>query len=913
MLRFKYIDFTQDIINRVVSENTTADTAFIFVSKKNLNIARKMLNNSHSLEGKKLTTIDELTSLLWSTDAPQLSDEHRYLLFYQSLDTKYKEKYGFDDYFSSLGFAKYFFDLFTECIHECIDFAHISDTLTASGNFLDWQRDIWDDMLGMYADYLHYIKNALIKQSDIITAEIHFDKIDSEFATYDHIIIVNQFYFTNAEKKIIHRLCENKTVTLYFQLPEALFDQKSLSVTDFSLHSLISTGVNVKKIHLYGATNDFVQMTAMLQNIKAHQIKHIICSDDANSSWQMFLPSSFSDTINNTQTIPITHTAIYQFLHHLHAILSAIHYVPQVKKQLIPLVNIFSAFSNHAFRKYFLPDSTESDLDAFFARLSRRNTLYIDPYNFSSVFSKDDHESIVTGMTAFIALLTAMLPLKQMSQLLDLFDNHSGICLDKISDTPATVNTDLHERLADRLSSLRDIDAKGVVADWKHIISASPAHPPIVPLLKYLLGYIRPINAVVHSSEKNQVEFLDLLDTRNLHIEKPLFLNVSEGVLPKAKSFDFLFNEHQREIIGLKTYNEIRTREKYYFFRTILCASQSHIIYIQDEDQNIDKSSFIEEILLNLLDIVSQTSWPDSGYIDFYSTENTSNTTPTAQKSENKDSFPAISADFQTDFTPQNTIRLNTYSLLNLLDEPMRWFINDYLSIGGAYTPAEPTLNELTIGLFAHKMIETIVYKLKKQDNVTLGEFKNCLNDDYLFSIFHELAYGYYLTAFPHDFTSDYFRDVLLPFAIARLQSFFCNGELSAVSDDSTIESELAPPEKLLLDTQDYKVYIAGRVDMLIHDPQSDIYYIIDFKTGHSDPIQLVIYDWLLSDSHKNHVLYFTNLFDTDETISTNSTKINIDTICEKLRSVLDKCKTDGYFAVKNSKYSYGFDKISRN
>jgi len=362
--------------------------------------------------------------------------------------------------------------------------------------------------------------------------------------------------------------------------------------------------------------------------------------------------------------------------------------------------------------------------------------------------------------------------------------------------------------------------------------------------------------------------------------------------------------------------------------------------------------------------LIEHITYPDSGYIDFYSSDadtingvknppylpsGFSKASPLSSKGicpspptdgERLPLVNTIPADFATDFTPPNTIKLNTYSLINLLDEPMRWYINDHLGFSHYTFPTEPTLNELTIGLFMHKMIETVVYKLNKhgenkrspsvgedgnrpetvgtafmpsEKKVSLGDFKQCLTEDFLYGVFHDLAYGHYLTVFPHNFTSDYFRDVLLPFAISRLQDFFCTGELSGVSDDSTLKAELSPPEKLLLDTPDYKVFIAGRVDMVIRDPHSNISYIIDFKTGHSDTIQLVIYNWLLGDAHENYKLYFFNLFSTEDTTPATSTKITIDTICENLRTVLDKCKTDGYYACKDSKYGYGFEEISRS
>ena len=60
----------------------------------------------------------------------------------------------------------------------------------------------------------------------------------------------------------------------------------------------------------------------------------------------------------------------------------------------------------------------------------------------------------------------------------------------------------------------------------------------------------------------------------------------------------FCSQKKQRQLLGLKTYEDVRRREKYYFFRLLLNSSVVTLFTQKNIEHNVEASSFLEEIKL---------------------------------------------------------------------------------------------------------------------------------------------------------------------------------------------------------------------------------------------------------------------------------------------------------------------------
>ena len=929
MITTKFIKFQENLIEIIIKSSLTDKTVIIFPSNKSRNLAMEALQEFWSFQDISMITMEDLYKLTSLSEKPLLQDAKRYLLFYKSLNPELKEKYNLADFFASISFSDQFFNLFKELREECVSLHTIEEKLISEGFFADWQQDTWLDMNQMYNEYSEFLKNTGF--NDLIFTEINYEAVKMFFSDFDNIIFANQFYFSNSEKHLIKLLSDNKNISLYFQLPEKLMNDNTLSVKDFTLSDLLENDIE-KKIYLYSAPNDFSMLKKAVDILETEKITTIVDYDFYKHSWFKLLSN---DKFSLPQGYSFQNSEIFQFFQTLLNLLNSMQYLENKKKFLLPLQDVFNAFNYNYFCKYFinLKDTNSdselilsNDLDIFFRKLSQKNYLYLDPYNIEKFLQMTDSEEIKNGFMKFSELFKKLLATEQMNQLIDLIDSENGIEIKKICSQDSIDYTDLIENFYETLSNIYTIEDFKIVTDWKEIFIHSPQQPVIKSLLKFFIDFIKPSVVSFESESQGKIHFITLVDTRNLKFDKILFLNVTEGILPKAKSIDFLFNEKQRQIIGLKTYDEVRLREKYYFFRTILCTENSHLFYIENEDENTEKSSFIEEIEIYLNKQLEKQKCTDCGYLDFYQIQKTD-----SLKIKEKLSslgFYLIPSDFEKDFKVPYTIKLNTYTYSELIRDPMQWFFNSNLGFKNFVYPEKDRLNPKITGIIAHALIEKIFRKLllsKADTSISLGIFKNALNDKNLDDIYQELIFEQYLYQFPHDFSGKYFQNILFPFIKRSIKLFFLEKEISALNDNSIVKMEFLLPESLFLQTSDYNVYISGKPDMLIMDNSNEQSknYIIDFKTGKVMKEQVFIYQWLLSKKIEKEreigladdSLYSLSFFSVLEPEAKNSMEAKNDSIeiyQEKLKYILDLCLQYGYFYPKGKSDREKFIDISR-
>ena len=924
MITYKFIHFNQNIIDSILQSALQDKTIIIFPSNNSRNLAMDSLQKIWAFQDISLITMDDLSDLTSLSEKPHIQDTKRYLLFYKSLNQKLKEKYNITDFFTSKLFCEQFIKLFTEFNDEHIDIQMIEEKLISQGFFADWQHEMWLDLVQMYGDYSSYLKPMAF--DDLIFHKPNYQAVTHFFSEYKHIIFANQFYFTESEKKLIRYLNGSKNITLFFQFPEIIFDKNTFSVKDFSLKDLLKDAqYESRKICLYASPTDFAQLNKMVEIIDREHITNIVDYDFYEHSWFKLLSN---EKFSLPQSYSFENSELFQFFKTMLNLLDSMQYVQPKKKFLFPLAEVFNAFNFPYFRDYFIcanyPIDNEhcvvpnTELDLFFRKLAQNGYLYFDPYNLSSMLKYTESEAITTGMTEFANLIKSIIEIKQMNQFIDFIDAESGIDIKQIANAEAIEKTDLLEKFYETLSNIYTIEEFGIVSDWKEIFPYKLNQPIIIPILRFFIEYIKPTKISFETTTQGKVHFLTLVDTRNLKYDKILFLNVTEGVLPKAKSVDFLFNEKQRKIIGLKTYEEIRLREKYYFYRIVLSSLESHIFYTENEDDNIDKSSFIEELQVYMHDKIEHHECKDKGYIDFYSTHVKS--IYCDDKKLNNLDFYLIPSDFEKDFAEPYTINLNTYSFLELLKDPMQWFIESNLKFKQFIYPIQDRLNALIIGNVIHKYLENIYNSLNKLptkegrksinsngvfspvNDITMGQFKAALKDENLNFIYEQFLYKY-----PHDFSGKYFESILFPYIKSSLQSLFYDGELSKLKDEAILQSEVELPKQLFLDTPDYKVYISGRLDMMIGD------CVVDFKTGAGNMKQLYLYEWLLKQNNcLEYNIFFFDVFTQTVRKIPKTRKITIEDLQNDLKETLDNCLKFGYFYPRSRTDRQEYQDISR-
>ena len=891
-MNFRFLDFTDDVINTVMEESTAEKTTIIFPNHNSKNIASQIMQDIWQFTDTNLVTMQDINELLACNEKPPLQDAKRYLMFYQSIKEEYKEKYNLPDYFTAMSFVNQFLNLFMECREECLEIDEIAEKLQTKSFLADWQEETWRDLLSIREDYQKYLHDTDF--DDLIFVPLNFETVEMYLAEYENIVFANQFYFTQSEKQLIKRLDKTKNITLYFQAPESMIDKEKLEMNKEIDISKIKTK---PKIHLYSATNDFSQLNKVIEVVDRENIQTIVDYDFFDAHWFRMLSN---ELFALPQTYPIENSEIYQFFKTLLNLLSEMKYVPTQKTLLIPLSDIFHAVNCSCFHDYFFQTELSVTMQLFH-KLAQRGILYIDPFNLKTIYDATDNADIIEGFTKFTTLIKNLLKIKQLNELIDQIDTNDGINIKNICRQDTLDFTNLLDTFYEKLANLYTIEEFEIVTDWKTIFHASPQKPLIVSILKFLIQFIKQEKVAFNTENTGQIRFTTLNDTRNIKYQKLLIMNATEGILPKAKAIDFVFNEKQRETIGLKTYSDVRAREKYYFLRAVLNSEQVHIFYTENEDENIEKSSFVEEIEIYCTENIKTEICDDIGYGEFYDNEN--DTEETIENAENMAdiNFYTIPANFDTDFAAPHIIRLNTYSIMEIIKDPMKWFINTNLAFRDQIYPEKDMLSPKIVGTIAHSFIERIYKKEIEHANtntITMKQFKEALHPKNCDKIFEEMIYGNFLYKFPHDFSGKYFENILYPFLKENILKFFLIDEMANIDDDSTIKMEFAPPETMLLKTDNYTVYIAGKLDMLITEdqPETTTHFIIDFKTGEENYSQLYIYQHLLQNMLENtdkqiiYKLKFFSLLNKDQKKAKENDCNSIEELIQKLKNALDIC-----------------------
>ncbi|MFH1898742.1 MAG: PD-(D/E)XK nuclease family protein [Candidatus Desantisbacteria bacterium] len=114
-------------------------------------------------------------------------------------------------------------------------------------------------------------------------------------------------------------------------------------------------------------------------------------------------------------------------------------------------------------------------------------------------------------------------------------------------------------------------------------------------LLEVFLYLIKGEQIYFEGSPLKGLQILGLLETRALNFDKVFILDVNEGVLPGAQSFDPLLPLPVRYSLNMPAYYQQEEIARYHFHRLVSCSKEVHIIY--QETEKMRRSRFVEKLV----------------------------------------------------------------------------------------------------------------------------------------------------------------------------------------------------------------------------------------------------------------------------------------------------------------------------
>jgi len=308
----------------------------------------------------------------------------------------------------------------------------------------------------------------------------------------------------------------------------------------------------------------------------------------------------------------------------------------------------------------------------------------------------------------------------------------------------------------------------------------------------------------------------------------------------------------------LKTYEDIRFREKYYFFRLVLNTEEITIFSQQNKEKNSDVSSFVEELKLNFPQLVvkdrERTENAEASYNLVYKKILLSALDYKVDFEEYKKiSFFTIPFDRDHD-TIESSLPLSNYTYSYLLDSPFAYYLKSVAKLDEELTD-EPLSHKL-IGSICHHLVEKTLLNSVMSDRAAQSSWErlkssvsNYLNRDNLaLHIFDDYYYQ-----IPHTYSYRYFEQFVLPVIIKGIIMFFSKLETRLYGElkDYDFMPEQTAKERQLGKASSDKpgIVLRGRGDLIINNKQDMTTHIVDFKTGKIENKaygdQLLIYELL--------------------------------------------------------------------
>ncbi len=423
---------------------------------------------------------------------------------------------------------------------------------------------------------------------------------------------------------------------------------------------------------------------------------------------------------------------------------------------------------------------------------------------------------------------------------------------------------------------------------------------------------------------KKGVRINSLLDTRNNQYDCLVFLNMTEGVLPTKRTSQFLFNEKQRQVLTLKTYEEVRLREKYYFQRLVLSAKKCYFLAIESIDEDISISSFLEELPLNKPNKTMRQA--DSGYGELFSQKEEGSLDSIDQE------FWRIRLGVEELTYGKSIMKLSYTRLKSLIDNPLYYLIHDWAKVDKREILEEPALDYRFVGIFAQDYVNHIVARVKdtfiNQKVYYKFQFmtKERLEEVYDSFLSRYTAKDYYI---PHNYSYNFLDKILKTALVEGMLYFFTivmhfKLNLSEKQIDLIPEVGFANGNKqnyktfIVEDENEYKLGLAvrGDADLRIENKEDENKFVIDFKTGgfYMDQLALYqyIYYWDDIDMGKEVKAGIYQILKQEWEPQKKTAKETISKLKLKVIQVLDEIAIDGFSLPTSLTKSDKFSQITR-
>jgi hypothetical protein len=870
MPEFRYIDLGKDV-NAASLQDLQNDSWLIYPTERSCREALQAFQQRRQPLNISFLSMEEFKQRVIYSDQVCLQDEKRLVCLYQAMTAEDKAAFHIDQYPDIVDWGQHFFELFEDLAEEQVDAEHLLARIESFEVFCqEWQVINYSRMLAILGQYRDFIaaKGFTDAILDKRIAHIHLSEGIRRF------IFVNQFYYSKLERSIINHLNELRLDSIIiYQGREDWLDKETLQSGEFNLAEAFPDTVLPFRLQVYETTNHWQMALAFLKDFRPEpgkeQTEHLII--DAQFLQQPYHKMFSKEHFRYPEPPQIHSTRLFHFLQIMGKGLENL--VVNSGRLMVRLDWLLQAIGMDGFISYFRPlwkTGQSNEFIGFICRFSDDDVLYLDLE--LSILKLLDDDKVTRDnaelLAEIMALLTSLNKISSARSLALTIDSESGIQIDKLLSEAEKSCTTIQENFYTGLANFVSIDDLALVDDWRLLYPGLPLSAGIYALF---LDFLKPRHYKLNLKEDHApgATITNVMDTRNLKADKLTFLNLTEGLLPSSRTPVWLFNERQRKEIGLKTWDDVRNWERHYFYRIIATTREVNIYTVANQDRDIEPSSFLNE-LYDLYCTKAQTeqqAWEkvavsaDTLLKNLLRSEADNPLAQSASIAElNK---PEIHTAFfnlpfapDQDFGSQKNIALSWSSCDHFLYNPFLFFLRDVKRVRERVVRMEETLNRKMFGKLLHHYLMVITQDLAGQHDGLLSMQWNWLTKDFLQrNLDHALTTPMLAFQLPANYNREFLAEFLGPFLTDTAGKFFrveLNSRLDSAREFITLipeqerSDEYEQQYKLLIRPDEtagnFGISIKGRADLRLETRDSR--YIIDFKTGGYDELQLVLYMW---------------------------------------------------------------------
>lgn len=875
MYKYIYVPFNEELNSAAFAE-VTACCSLIFPTHASVRQAQRSFMPRWNLEQISWLTIQEFVSSLIPPPLADLQDQKRLLCLWQVLTDEDKAVFHLDNYEDLLSWGHSFFAFFEELKDELIEVEALKDSTQL--NTREWQEDRIQRALDILLRYEDFIKS-----KGFTDAIFYLDPQNMVLPQkVQKLIFVNQYYFSALEKLLIKSLDEaGFEIVILHQGSSDSFDEANLKAKALQIKDIPKSEIALQELNII-QSKSLSQMSVAFLSVFGAQKEDILAEAEPqrrvlidagmqqSGYSRLFDPSYFglSLALNMQKTQLFSLLKLYES--HLHALA-----LLQDKDYLL-LSEIAKAVGTPGFIQIYIPDANVDDSQKILDQLrslAKDSVLYID-LDLQLFQDKQPHEfqELNALLIKHFNILKKLMLISNTADLIQLFDEEGGIWLNKLCSAEE-LKTDIIQNFYERLDNFKSIEELGLVQNWQ-LIFAKENRALAHNIFKIWLDHLTAAK-IKSTLSKQRVLYQqsNLLDSRNLSYDEVVVFNCMEGVLPKNSEPVWLLNEAQKQKLGLKNYDTIRSWERYYFLRLILSSKKSTLYCYVDLDKNLEPSAYLNELRqhfehklfeakapADLLSLATGQGYPKKPLYPIFEASNSFD-----YDDRPGSDFFILPCEPQRDFLPE--LKLSSYSINRLTTNPFSWYITNRRKIEAIDLMAPETMSPILFGNIMHAYLNLILSQAEGENN-SLSRLEDAFSDtdglkEALFELLESSEWDHKM---PQNYNKEFLFGVIADCLVDSVQKFYHNWlkvNLAGTSFEFIPEKSNEKPQyKELLrfgDDEEYSLQIGGRADLRIQTPEKD--YIVDFKTGSTDRDQLIFYEYFYHRLDPQYTKVISSLF----------------------------------------------------